>query len=399
MKAPLTSKRSLLSLLGYAVLILVPSFDTVYKYFGLLGLGIYFLVGSAALYLGTTVVYPYLSQRISKRAADILAVIAFVALTITTSIFYQMANSGRFGRGSDADDAMVTAATELLTGHFPYYHPTYLGNPISPMPGAILLSLPFVLLGIIWFQNIFWIGVFFLIARSRTRNSFIGLFVLGLILVSPTVFQNLFTGSDYIANAIYVAAAMWFLIEGVADRETPEWWRVLSAVFLGVALSSRSNFVLVLPILFSVIYQLGGIRSAIKYFLIAGFACLAVTLPFYLYYPAGFTPLIVQASKVGELDAFLPYAGILIPLAGLVLAGVLALKRYVANDAAFYRNCAIVQLVVLLLASAIWSLKLGKLDIFIGQSGYGMFTLGFAMFAFWLSYFNGADKKIPETTT
>jgi hypothetical protein len=58
-----------------------------------------------------------------------------------------------------------------------------------------------------------------------------------------------------------------------------------------------------------------------------------------------------------------------------------------------------VQLVVLLLASAIWSLKLGKLDIFIGQSGYGMFTLGFAMFAFWLSYFNGADKKIPETTT
>ena len=394
MKTTFNSQRSLAALFGYAVLILVPSFDSVHKYFGPAGLAVYFVVGFAVLYAGVNFVYPFLSRRISKRVADILAVVAFIALTITTSYFYQIANTNIVGQGSDADDAMITAATELVTGHFPYYHPTYLGNPISPLPGAILLSLPFVLLGVFWFQNIFWLGVFFLIVRSHRHSSFDGLFVLGLVLaVSPTVFQNLFTGSDYISNAIYVAAAMWFLIEGVADRESPEWWRVLSAIFLGVALSSRSNFVLVLPILFLVIYQLGGLASAIKYFLIAGVMGLAVTLPFYLYHPAGFTPLIVQASKVQELDTFLPFAGVLIPLTGLVLAGILALRKYGANDPTFYRNCAIVQLTVLLLASAIWSLKLGKLDIFIGQSGYGMFTLGFAMFAFWLSYFNGVDER------
>jgi len=41
--------------------------------------------------------------------------------------------------GSDQDDAIMLCGQALLRGEFPYYQPTYLGNPASPAPGMLLL--------------------------------------------------------------------------------------------------------------------------------------------------------------------------------------------------------------------------------------------------------------------
>ena len=52
-------------------------------------------------------------------------------------VVYPRVNTTTPGRGSDRDEALNLAATELLDGRYAYYPATYLGNPISPLPGAI----------------------------------------------------------------------------------------------------------------------------------------------------------------------------------------------------------------------------------------------------------------------
>src|SRR5260370_38096939 len=64
------------------------------------------------------------------------------------------------GRGSGGDDGLNLGVNELLNGRHPYSVRTYLDNPISPLPGAILLAIPFVLVGSSAYQNLFWLGVF-----------------------------------------------------------------------------------------------------------------------------------------------------------------------------------------------------------------------------------------------
>lgn len=44
------------------------------------------------------------------------------------------------GEGSDADDALIDAASRLLRGEAPYAAPTYRGNPISPGLGWVALN-------------------------------------------------------------------------------------------------------------------------------------------------------------------------------------------------------------------------------------------------------------------
>jgi hypothetical protein len=50
------SKRLNLYLLAFAVFLLVPSFDTVLRYFGLIGIAVYFVVGTLIVFLTGTLI-------------------------------------------------------------------------------------------------------------------------------------------------------------------------------------------------------------------------------------------------------------------------------------------------------------------------------------------------------
>jgi hypothetical protein len=78
-----------------------------------------------------------------------------VVLAVTLFI-YPKANIHTPMRGSDRDDALLDATSALLRGEFPYSRPTYLGNPITPLPGALLLAVPFVLAGNAALANALW---------------------------------------------------------------------------------------------------------------------------------------------------------------------------------------------------------------------------------------------------
>ena len=390
-----TSNRFLL-VFGFAVFLLASSFDTALKYFGITGVIIYFVAGTLLIFALDRFALPFFRDNVSERTANILAIITVVALTVFTLIVYPMANSGRFGGGSDADDALVVAAGEMLRGHYPYTPSTYLGNPISPMPGAVFLAIPFVIVWAIHLQNIFWLTVFFLVYRHYERSSIPALgLVWAVLALSPTLTQNIVTGADYASNTIYILVFMWVLMRTVSDPRSAAWKRIIPAILLGVALSSRSTFMLIMPLFSSALIQNTGWKNAIKYLAISGVTFLAVTLSFWLYDPAGFAPLRIQSEKLKGIEDVLPFASIIIPgVAGLIAIG-LSFQDMRTDAARLFRNCAIVQIVVLFFTSAVYSVKLGRIDFFLQQSGYGMFSLIFGATAFWMYLYR---EPVGKTT-
>lgn len=391
------NSRTVLLIFAFAVFLLVPSCDTFLKYFGVKGVAAYLIIGFLTLVGAYKFVLPVFLSKLTEKQADVLAAATFVGLTLLVVIVYPVANSGRLGAGGDADDALVTGVGELFAGRYPYYLATYLGNPISPMPGAMLLAAPFVLIRQIALQNVFWLGIFFLAVRQLLKSGVRALILLWTILIfSPTVLQNLLTGADYAANTIYVLIAMRLVVKFISEPNAPAWKKLLPAILLGIGLSSRSNFILLTPLLFSALVQNAGLKAAIKYSALAGAVFLLVTVPFYLYDPAGFAPLSVQSSKLVKLETVLPFARVIFPLAGVLLAAALSLQKMNADCARLFRNCAVVQIFILLLTALVSSISLGKPDLYFGQSGYGMFTLFFGALAGWIILQNSGERLVPE---
>ncbi len=377
---------SYLRVFGFGILVLVPSFDSVLKYGGPAGLVAFFIFGTVFLLLGYRFLLPAFLNRVTERTALVLTVLTFAFLTVITAVGYQIANSGRLGGGSDIDDALIIGAGELLSGNYPYYKQTYLGGWLTPLPGAIILAVPFVLLDLLPYQNIFWLGVLFLVARRQLGSIALTLAMLWtILLIAPSFYQSLLTGSDHIANTIYVLIGMWFMITELSDHEAPVWKRALPAIFLGIGLSSRSNFLFITPILFALLTQLAGWKIAAKYCALTAVTFLLVTVPFWIYDPAGFSPLFVQASKVSMFEDVLPYAKYLVPFSAMLLALVLSLRDMKNELSVFFTSAAIVQLYIILVTSVLYALTIGKFTLFLSTVGYGLFAFFFAMFGGWVA--------------
>jgi hypothetical protein len=390
---PQSNSSSVLSTLGFSCLILIGSLDSVLKYGGVWGLIGYLMLGSLGLLLGIRYALPRFLTLSDKTAYVISAVLLVMVIAVTVFV-YPTADQTSPGGGSDADDALKIAGRELLSGNYPYYPPTYLGNHISPMPGAVFFALPFVIAGLLPLQNIFWLVVLFFFVRHVFASSAAALGLVGVVLATnPTVWQNLVTGSDYVSNSIYILVLMWLLVRITSDERAMAWTKVGVAVLLGIGLSSRANFLFLLPLLFSVLAQSIGFRSGLKYMAIAGLAFLLTTIPFWLYDPAHFGPFIAQSGKMRTIESVLPFAGIIIPAIGFGLAGLLSLQRMSTDCRDFFRNCAIVQVAVLLFTSTVHSFHLGKLDLYVGQAGYGMFTLFFAVVAAWMTFLDLGENR------
>ncbi len=378
--------------IALAAVLAFASLDTVCRYFGWPGAVGYTLFTFAAVFAAIFLLIPTLTERVSERTADIVAAAFFVVLTAAALVSYHLANSGRFGPGSDADDALILAATELIGGRYPYYARTYLGNALSPMPGAVLLAIPFVVANLIALQNVFWLGALLLIMRRVVEDSRYALaFLILLVALSPSVWQGLASGGDYVSNSIYVLLAMWWMYVAVSRPKARKWERFASAVFVGIALSSRSNFAFVFPLLFSILVRNAGWGKAIKYSAVAAATVLALTLSFWIYDPPAFSPYFVPKAKVAELESVLPFASILIPVSALLLTGGLALRGSSGRLVIFFRNAAIVQAFILVATAILYALWAGTPSLYVGTTGYGMFVLFFAAAAVWIRIYAKSD--------
>jgi hypothetical protein len=288
-----------------AAFVLFPSFGIVQKYFRTRGALCYGVAGAAALVLAARH-HASLRARIEavdRRTAYVLTVALLVALVGAFAVLYPMANagerswlspSGLKGGGSDRDEALNLGAAALLHGHYPYYVLTQLSNPISDLPGSLLLAAPFVLLGNAAWQNIVWFAVYLYIA-SRVMGDVRWALALGasLLLISPVVAHDLVTGGDLGANTTMVLSAL-LLLRHVAGRAAASWQIAAASAWLGLTLSSRLTFFLLLPLLAVEISHVAGVRRAAASLLATGLTAAAITLPFYVHDPGAFSPLIVQ---------------------------------------------------------------------------------------------------------
>src|SRR4051812_25578807 len=125
-----------LSSIGYAALLVIPTWDTLLKYTGWPGVVAYSILG-AAVFVGLEHIgWAKLLLRLDERGAEFALAAILVAFVAIIAVVYPIANSGRFGGGSDVDDALILGAARMLHGLYPYTEPTYLGGWISNLPGS-----------------------------------------------------------------------------------------------------------------------------------------------------------------------------------------------------------------------------------------------------------------------
>lgn len=299
-----------------AVLLFVASAGTIQKYAGtvaaLLSLPLFVLVAIVLL--------PWLERvaaRVDERQALIVGGAALACLVLVFVIVYPHANTHVAGQGSDRDDAGDLGARRLLDGHYLYGPRTYLGNPISQLPGELALLAPFVaVLGHSAYANVLALALLagLLVFTGRTLAS--ALVVELVVVLSPGVLREYVTGGDLIANTVYVAAAT----VAAYTLATRRWAGVIAAVALGVTLASRGNFAYVLIPLAFVLSRQGvrraGLRVAIAVIVAAALVAIAVARP------AGRTSIRIA----DHLDVLGRYGSVATVVAAVAVAVALALR-------------------------------------------------------------------------
>ena len=141
----------------------------------------------------------------------------------------------------------------------------------------MLLAAPFFALGHIAWQNFLWLALFFLFAVRFFRYRATALFYLALfLLLAPAHLSDFTSGGDYLINFFYIAIASTLFYRSLGHSLYAS---VPAALFLGVALSSRILYaVILIPLLALTLQLTSRLRACVLFFLVLLSAC-AVTLP------------------------------------------------------------------------------------------------------------------------
>jgi hypothetical protein len=276
--------------------------------------------------------------------------------------------------GSDRDEALDTAVRELLHGHHPYRlralatgAPPSASTPISPMPGELLLAVPFVLLGTGALQTFAWLAAFYAVAAhvlGSERRALVAL-VMSVVL-APAVVHEIVTGGDLLANALWVTVLLHLAVTARGASTAR-----IAAALLGVGLASRLHFALVVPLSTIAVLRRAGSREAtLRTGLTLG-ALAAATLPWYLAAPDAFSPLHVR-EKLRGLDVG-PLADTVVAGAALGACVVTAwLARRDVTASRLFGACAAVLGVPVAIAVLLASLQAQSVDL----ATYGWYALG-----------------------
>lgn len=243
---------------------------------------------------------------------------AFCAVfAIAFLVLYPLANSGRFGAGADRDDALNVGLRAMMSGHNPYSVMTYLDHRPTPMPGALLMALPFYLLGNAAYQNLVWVPLFAVWASRRCGAGPALWFLLVFMAGSPATLADVMAGGDYTINALYVAIAMSVVVAAYATDSRGKWFA--STIVLALAMSSRPIYIMAAPILAGVIYRSRGLATALTFAGVASVACALINGPYFLADPAIF-PLRTVADKLGDMPVWWHFE-VVLPIIAALIAG------------------------------------------------------------------------------
>lgn len=220
---------------------------------------------------------------------------------------YPLADSGVIGGGSDSDDALYLGAKQILMGHYPYRLLTYLNNPITQLPGELILAFPFTFALKATLANWFWMAMFYLVVKKYYGELCANKAILLCVVSVPASIYSLMVGSDYLSNCFMVIVAS--LLAYNVDKSSRF---CLSAILVGFAFASRPNYWVLLPLLFTSSVNPWAKRS----FAWGGLICLLIVYVVWYISPLEFTPLHV----IGKNTQF---SKVLNPLPFYIVAGII----------------------------------------------------------------------------
>jgi hypothetical protein len=205
----------------------------------------------------------------------------------------------------------------------------------------MLLAAPFFAIGHIAWQNFLWLALFFLFAIRFFRYRATALFFLAVFLLfSPGNLSDFTSGGDYLTNFIYLAIAIALFARSLRRRSFSI--SILAALFLGVTLSSRIIYIVVLIPLFALTLQRISSRRATALFAVILLAAAAVTLPFFAPHPI--THLLEQLDQNSGKLRFMP--------SGLHPQWTLPLLAVIVSCAAFFVRMNLPRLFLIFSAAA-----------------------------------------------
>lgn len=265
------------------------------KYAGLAGLAAY----TSSVLITLFLLRKYREQLPALLTANprTLGALLIAVLIGIFAILYPIENSRGLGKSSDRDQGLNLAAERLVHGEYPYYPKDDFAGPLSVLPGSILFATPFAILGNSAFQNFFWIASLLVVTARFLRDPSLSVILIGAcIFLSPSAMHEFISGGDLLSNGIFVAVLGGLALDQWTKPVGKISWLVVATVFLGIALSSRPNFLFLLPLLCMLVWKTCGFpRAFLCAMAVFGTTCL-VTLPFYTFNPDGFTPLIARAK-------------------------------------------------------------------------------------------------------
>lgn len=351
------------------------------KYFGSGGVALHCAVVASVLVWG----YHRLSQGrplLSERAATVVMWVMMGGAFVAFSQGYPIAQSGAIGGGSDGDDAIDAAVRAAFAGTYPYSVTTYLGSPATYLPGTLLMAAPFVWLGASAYQNLAWLAGFALAVRLRFGRTGIAAPVLMIALFAPTVWHVLVTGSGILTTSIAVTLGVMSVLRTVRHGHVP--W--LPALFLGLTVTTRANFMLVLPVVWAYVYRRLGLRAALVTAGVSIGMVAALILPFALYDPATFWfATVLEQNWVGLHGVpGVPMAWAVLP--GLSALAAVALAAGVARPGMGERHvltaAALTQATPVVLAFLAVSIEIRAIHL--DFTRYGLHMLFLALMGGWL---------------
>jgi len=352
----------------------VASAATVQKYGGTGGLLAYLAVLVLLTWFAAPAV-PRLRAGLSDRGAIVVGVVALTAVAVLFAIAHPRADRQAATAGSDRDDAADVGAQLLLDGRYPYDGRTYLGQPISQLPGGLVLAAPFVALGASAYAAFFWLPVLVLLLRSRFREWRTPLLLALLALcLAPGLLREVVTGGDLVANGVAVLCAAWLVLR--TQRPVPA---LLAALLLGVVLSWRLSFALALPALFVALARLHGVRRVMTTAAVAGASFTAITLPFALH-EGRFWPL-ESSNHLQRFDGVLPGGGTTVAIVTGLLVGAAALVPQRWSVTRFLWHAVGSQVALVLSVVVLESFRNGTVDFSPLIPGYGLLALFFGLAA------------------
>jgi hypothetical protein len=273
--------------LGWGLISLAP----IWKYLSHPKAVVAFVAGLLAIALGM-----HWLDRLNRRERQISGhwfVLLFLVLTAAFAILYPLSLKHTLNRGSDREDALRIELNAVRHHQYPYDTRTFLGNPPTPLPGAMLLAAPFFAIGHIAWQNFLWLALFFFFTLRFFRYRSTALFFLAvLLLFAPGNLSDFTSGGDYLTNFFYLAIAVVLFARSL---DLPFYACVPAAIFLGVTLSSRIVYSVVLIPLLALALQRSPRSRAFFLFAVVLLSAAAITLP--VFSPHPFTHLLQQLNQ------------------------------------------------------------------------------------------------------